>query len=123
MAAILDPISYNQKNAGVPANVVVGRKSLFQAKAWFVRTSSFHKREVWYSDVPGGVSGHNFGDNRGFNPNAGPATGEARTGSPTVAAAQRPDGTLYLRYQAVDPFSPGGETLGKLSPWSVNETS
>jgi hypothetical protein len=48
------------------------------------------------------------------------ATGEARTGSPTVAAAQRPDGTLYLRYEAVDPFSPGGEMLGKLSPWSVN---
>jgi hypothetical protein len=146
MAAILDPISYNQKNAGVPANVVVGRIKPVPGQG-VVRTNLFiPQKEVWYPDVPGGVSGHNFGDSRGFNPNAGPedarvavyvdydngvivtrqnpsvdtATGEARTGSPTVAAAQRPDGTLYLRYEAVDPFSPGGETLGKLSPWSVN---
>jgi hypothetical protein len=27
---------------------------------------------------------------------------------------------VYLRYEAVDPFSPGGEDLGMLSPWSVN---
>jgi hypothetical protein len=146
MAAILDPASYNEKNAGVPANVVVGRIKPVPGQG-IVRTNLFiPQKEVWYPDVPGGVSGHNFGDNRGFNPDAGPedsrvavyvdyengvvvtrqnpsvdtATGEARTGTPTVGVAQRPDGSVYLRYEAVDPFSPGGESLGKLSPWSVN---
>jgi uncharacterized protein YukE len=146
MAAVLDPTSYNEKNAGVPANVVVGRIKPVPGQG-LVRTNLFiPQEEVWYPDVPGGISGHNFGDNRGFDPNVGPedsrvavyvdyengvivtrqnpsvdtATGEARTGTPTVAAIQRPDGTLYLRYEAVDPFSPGGEDLGKLSPWSVN---
>jgi uncharacterized protein YukE len=146
MAAILDPNSYHEKNAGVPANVVVGRITPVPGQG-VVRTNLFiPQQEVWYPAVPGGVSGHNFGDNRGFDPNAGPedtrvavyvdyqngvivtrqnpsvdtTTGEARTGTPTVAATQRPDGTLYLRYEAVDPFSPGGETVGKLSPWSVN---
>jgi uncharacterized protein YukE len=146
MAEILDPTSYNEKNAGVPANIVVGRINPVPGQG-VVRTNLFiPQEEVWYPDVPGGVSGHNFGDNRGFDPNAGPedtrvavyvdyengvivtrqnpsvdtATGEARTGTPTVAAAQRPDGSVYLRYEAVDPFSPGGEDLGMLSPWSVN---
>ena len=54
------------------------------------------------------------------NPSVDTTTGEARTGTPTVAATQRPDGTVYVSYEAVEPFSPGGETLGKLSPWSVN---
>ena len=54
------------------------------------------------------------------NPSVDTTTGEARTGTPTVAATQRPDGTVYVSYEAVDTFSPGGETLGKLSPWSVN---
>jgi uncharacterized protein YukE len=146
MAEILDPRSYNEKNAGVPANVVVGRIKPVPGQG-VVRTNLFiPQEEVWYPDVPGGVSGHNFGDNRGFDPNAGPedtrvavyvdyengvivtrqnpsvdtATGEARTGTPTVAAAQRPDGSVYLRYDTADPFSPGGDSLGKLSPWSVN---
>ena len=146
MAEILDPTSYNEKNAGVPANIVVGRVQPVPGQG-VIRTNLFIPQdEVWYPDVPGGVSGHNFGDNRGFDPNAGPedtrvavyvdydngvivtrqnpsvdtATGEARTGAPTVAAAQRPDGSVYLKYEAVDPFSPGGETVGKLSPWSVN---
>ncbi len=146
MAEILDPTSYNEKNAGVPANVVVGRIKPVPGQG-VVRTNLFiPQEEVWYPDVPGGVSGHNFGDNRGFDPNAGPedtrvavyvdyengvivtrqnpsvdtATGEARTGTPTVAAAQRPDGSVYLRYDTADPFSPGGDSLGKLSPWSVN---
>ncbi|HKP39687.1 EspA/EspE family type VII secretion system effector [Mycobacterium sp.] len=146
MAAILDPHSYNKKNAGVPANVVVGRIKPVPGQG-VVRTNLFiPQKEVWYPDVPGGISGHNFGDNRGFDPNAGPedtrvavyvdyengvvvtrqdpsvdtATGEAKTGTPTVGVAQRPDGSVYLRYEAVDPFSPGGETLGKTSPWSVN---
>jgi hypothetical protein len=146
MAGVLDPTSYNEKNAGIPANVVVGRIKPVPGQG-VVRTDLFiPQEEVWYPDVPGGVSGHNFGDNRGFDPNAGPkdtrvaiyvdyengvivtrqnpsvdtTTGEARTGIPTVAATQRPDGTLYVRYEAVDPFSPGGEDVGKLSPWSVN---
>jgi hypothetical protein len=146
MAAILDPTSYNKKNAGVPANVVVGRIKPVPGQG-IVRTNLFiPQKEVWYPDVPGGVSGHNFGDNRGFSPNAGAedsrvavyvdyengvvvtrqnpsvdtATGEARTGTPTVGVAQRPDGSVYLSYEAVDPFSPGGESVGKLSPWSVN---
>jgi uncharacterized protein YukE len=146
MAEILDPTSYNEKNAGVPANVVVGRIKPVPGQG-VVRTNLFiPQEEVWYPDVPGGVSGHNFGDNRGFDPEAGPedtrvavyvdyengvivtrqnpsvdtATGEVRTGTPTVAAAQRPDGSVYLRYDTADPFSPGGESLGKLSPWSVN---
>lgn len=146
MAEILDPTSYNEKNAGVPANIVVARIKPVPGQG-VVRTNLFiPQEEVWYPDVPGGVSGHNFGDNRGFDPNAGPedtrvalyvdyengvivtrqnpsvdtATGEVRTGTPSVAAAQRPDGSVYLRYEAVDPFSPGGETVGKLSPWSVN---
>src|SRR5258708_19885941 len=72
MAAILDPISYNQKNAGVPANVVVGRIKPVPGQG-VVRTNLFiPQKEVWYPDVPGGVSGHNFGDSRAFNPNAGP---------------------------------------------------
>lgn len=146
MATILDSNSYNEKNAGVPANVVVARIKPVPGQG-VVRTNLFiPQEEVWYPEIPGGISGHNFGDNRGFDPNAGSedtrvamyvdyengvvvtrqnpsvdtATGEARTGTPTVAATQRPDGTVYVSYEAVDPFSPGGETVGKLSPWSVN---
>ena len=146
MAEILDPTNYNEKNAGVASNVVVGRIQPVPGQG-VVRTNLFiPQEEVWYPDIPGGISGHNFGDNRGFDPNALPedtrvavyvdyesgvivarqnpsvdtATGEVRTGTPTVAVAQRPDGSIYLNYDAVDPFSPGGEALAKLSPWSVN---
>ncbi|PQM45755.1 hypothetical protein C1Y40_04081 [Mycobacterium talmoniae] len=81
----------------------------------------------------------NAGDNRGFDPAAGPerarvsvdvdyenglvvvrqnpsvnlTTGQVRAGTPTVKVAQRRDGSVYLRYAAADPFSPGGETLAK----------
>lgn len=146
MAEILDPASYNEKNAGVGPNIVVGRIQPAAGQG-VVRTNLFiPQEEVWYPDISGGISGHNFGDNRGFDPNAGPedtrvavyvdyengvvvtrqnpsvdtATGEARSGSPSVSAAQRPDGSVYLRYDTADPFSPGGDSLGKLSPWSVN---
>ena len=44
MAAILDPNSYNEKNAGVPANVVVARIKPVPAKAWCEPTSSFRKK-------------------------------------------------------------------------------
>jgi hypothetical protein len=146
MAEILDPTSYNEKNAGVAPNIVVGKIQPVPGQG-VVRTNLFIPQdEVWYPDIPGGVSGHNFGDNRGFDANAGAeetrvaayidyengvivtrqnpsvdtATGEARTGSPSVSAAQRPDGSVYLRYDTADPFSPGGDAVGKLSPWSVN---
>jgi len=72
MAAILDPTSYIEKNAGVPANVVVSRIKPVPGQG-IVRTNLFiPQEEVWYPDVPGGVSGHNFGDNRGFNPTPAP---------------------------------------------------
>jgi hypothetical protein len=112
MAAILDPYSYNEKNAGVPANIVVARIKPVPGQG-VVRANLFiPQEEVWYPDIPGGVSGHNFGDNRGFDPNAGPddtrvaihvdyengvivtrqnpsvdtATGEARTVGPELTA-------------------------------------
>jgi hypothetical protein len=146
MAEILDPTSYNKKNAGAAPNIVVGKIQPAPSQG-VVRTNLFiPQQEVWYPDIPGGISGHNFGDNRGFDPNAGPedtrvavyvdyengvvvtrqnpsvdtATGEARAGTPSVSAAQRPDGSVYLTYDTADPFSPGGDAVGKLSPWSVN---
>ena len=146
VAAALDPHSYDAKNGGVPPNIVVSRIEPMPGQG-LVRTNLFIPgEEAWYPDLDGGISGHNLGDNRGFSPIAGPEDsrvtmfvdydngvivtrqnpsvdtggGGVKVGSPSVSAAQRPDGSVYVRYEAVDPLSPGGETLGKLSHWSVN---
>ena len=40
---------------------------------------------------------------------------QVRVGTPTVRATQRRDGSVFIRYAAADPFSPGGEDLAKAS--------
>ncbi|MDH6196413.1 hypothetical protein M2272_003056 [Mycobacterium frederiksbergense] len=88
----------------------------------------------------------NAGDNRGFNPNAPSeanrvqvtvdyenglvtvrqnpsvnlATGEVKPGTPDVAVTQKPDGGVLIKYNAADPFSPGGQGLAKALNYSVN---
>jgi hypothetical protein len=138
-AAVLDPTSYDPKNREVPANVVVGRIRPVPGQG-VVRTNLF---------IPGKTAwtpfGDNLGDARGFDPTAGaedsrvafyvdyengiviarqnpsvkPGTG-AETGAPDIKVSQNPNGSVLIDYKAVDPFSPGGEELGKAVPWNVH---
>ncbi len=143
-AAALDPHSYNDKNAGVPPNIVVGKIEKVPGQG-VVRTNLF---------IPGDeviapsstVYDMNVGDNRGFSPTAGPEdtrvalvvdydngiviarqnpsvnadTGEVRTGTPSIGAVQQSDGSVLIGYNAADPFSPGGEEIAKGAQISVN---
>jgi hypothetical protein len=91
---------------------------------------------------------NNLGDNRGFNPYVGPEesrvsiytdfengiivarqnpsvnadTRQVRAGKPDISAVQQTNGAVLLRYNAADPFSPGGEGPAKAIPFSVNGT-
>ncbi|MCI4673519.1 hypothetical protein [Candidatus Mycolicibacterium alkanivorans] len=140
-AAALDAHSYNWFNQGVAANIVVGRikpvpgqgvvrANLFIPSAT-VNDPAFRELTPQFDS--------NIGDNRRFDPSATPEQSrvallvdyenglvlarqnpsvdvelrQAKAGTPTVGVAQRPDGSLYIRYVAADPFSPGGEGLGK----------
>lgn len=137
-AAALDPTSYDPKNRGVPANVVVGRIKPVPGQG-VVRTNLF---------IPGRTAwtpfGDNLGDARGFDPSAGPESsrvtfyvdyengivvarqnpsvmnGHAKAGTPDIRVSQNPNGSVLIDYRAADPFSPGGEDIAKSSPWNVN---
>lgn len=140
-AAQLDSHSYDPKNQNIPANVVVGRIKPVPGKG-VVRASLFIPAESVKAPVlhwPG--FNDDAGDGRGFNPAAGPeesrvalevdyengaviarqnpsvnlTTGQVRAGSPDVRVAQRGDGSVYIRYAAANPFSPGGEGVAKKS--------
>ena len=155
-AAALDPHSYNPKNKGVEANIVVARIKPVPGQG-VVRTNLFiPSKDVWAPTVelPPFDNGHlmpydnNLGDNRGFNPYIGPEesrvsiytdfengiivarqnpsvnadTGQVRAGTPDISAVQQTNGAVLLRYNAADPFSPGGEGPAKAIPFSVNGT-
>ncbi|WP_233209098.1 hypothetical protein [Mycobacterium sp. ENV421] len=155
-AAALDPHSYNPKNQGVEANIVVARIKPVPGQG-VVRTNLFiPSKDVWAPavELPPFDNGHmlpydnNVGDNRGFSPYIGPEesrvaiytdfengiivarqnpsvnadTGQVRTGTPDVSAIQQSNGAVLLRYNAADPFSPGGEAPAKAIPFSVNGT-
>lgn len=147
-ASALDPHSYDPKNQGVEANVVVGRIEPVPGQG-VVRTNLFIPSEdVWAPTVGLPPYDNNLGDNRGFSPTAGPEasrvaiytdfdngivvarqnpsinadTGEVRTGTPSIGAVQTADGGVLINYNAADPFSPGGESLAKGSGISVNGT-
>ena len=49
-------------------------------------------------------------------------TGQVRAGTPDISAVQQANGAVLLRYNAADPFSPGGEWLAKAIPFSVHGT-
>ena len=49
-------------------------------------------------------------------------TGRVRAGTPDISAVQQANGAVLLRYNAADPFSPGGEGPAKAIPFSVNGT-
>jgi hypothetical protein len=145
-AAMLDPHNYLEKNAGVQSNVAVGHIGPAQGQG-SVQTNLFIPgEEAWYPDLTGGISGHNLGDNRGFNPNAGPEDSRVvlyvdyenglvvarqnpsvdtggngvKVGTPQINVSQNPNGSVKIDYKAVDPFSPGGEDIAMSSPWIVN---
>jgi hypothetical protein len=145
-AAMLDPHNYSDKNAGVQSNVVVGHIDPVEGQG-AVQTNLFIPgEEAWYPDLTGGISGHNLGDNRGFNPNAGPEDSRVvlhvdydnglviarqnpsvdtggngvKVGTPQINVSQNPNGSVRIEYKAVDPFSPGGEEIAMASPWTVN---
>ncbi len=147
-ASALDPHSYDLKNRGVNANVLVGRIEPVPGQG-VVRTNLFIPSEdVWAPSVGIPPYDNNLGDNRGFSPTAGPEasrveiytdfdngiivarqnpsinadTGQVRTGTPSVGAVQTSDGGVLIQYNAADPFSPGGEALAKGSGISVNGT-
>lgn len=150
-AAALDPHSYNAKNKGVPPNIVVGKIEKVPGQG-VVRTNLFIPSKDVYApptDVPGGGAyDMNLGDNRGFDPTAGPEntrvavlvdyengiivtrqnpsvdndTGQVQVGHPNVSATQQGNGSVLLKYNAADPFSPGGEAPAKAIPFSVNGT-
>ncbi len=137
-AAALDPHSYEPKNRDVPPNIVVGRIEPVPGQG-VVRTNLFIPgRTAW---TP---SGDNLGDTRGFEPTAGPEesrvsfyvdyengivvgrqnpsvmNGQAKTGTPDIRVSQNPNGSVLINYVAADPYSPGGESIAKASPWSVH---
>jgi len=145
-AAMLDPHNYTEKNAGVQSNIAVGHIDPVDGQG-SVRTNLFIPgQEAWYPDLTGGISGHNFGDNRGFNANAGPedsrvvlfvdydnglviarqnpsvdtGSSQVKVGTPQINVSQNPNGSVRIGYRAVDPFSPGGEEIALGSPWAVN---
>ncbi|OBB02245.1 hypothetical protein A5662_12565 [Mycobacteriaceae bacterium 1482268.1] len=150
-AAILDPHSYNAKNKGAPPNIVVGKIDKVPGQG-VVRTNLFIPGKDVYApptDIPGGgFWDMNLGDNRGFDPKAGPEdtrvallvdyengviiarqnpsvdndTGEVKVGHPSVSATQQPNGSVLVKYNAADAFSPGGEAPAKAIPFSVNGT-
>lgn len=147
-AAALDPHSYNPKNNGVPPNIVVARINPVPGQG-LVRTNLFIPGEqVWAPKLGWPPYDNNLGDDRGFSATAGPEdsrvsiytdfengivvarqnpsvnsdTGQVRTGTPSVEALQQPNGSVLIRYNAADPFSPGGEGLAKASGISVNGT-
>ncbi|QYL19685.1 hypothetical protein K0O64_02415 [Mycolicibacterium pallens] len=155
-AAALDPHSYDPKNKGVDANIVVARIKPVPGQG-VVRTNLFiPSKDVWAPSVelPPFDNGHllpydnNVGDDRGFSPSVGPEesrvaiytdfengiivarqnpsvnadTGEVRAGTPDISAVQQSNGAVLLRYNAADPFSPGGEVPAKAIPFSVNGT-
>jgi hypothetical protein len=141
-AAALDPHSYDPKNAGVPPKIVVGRIKPVPGQG-VVRTNLFIPGEKAWTPLGG-----NLGDNRGFDPNAGPEESrvtiytdydngivvarqnlsvlqapwgtEVQAGDPDVQVSQNPNGSVLIRYHAADPFSPGGQDLAKATPWNVN---
>lgn len=141
-AAELDPHSYDPKNRGVDANVVVGRIQPLPGQG-VVRMNLFIPSSGVFDPaprfpVPFDV---NAGDDRGFDPMASPesnrvalevdyenglviarqnpsvdaTTRQVRAGNPNVRVAQRPDGSVYINYAAADPFSPGGQAVAKAS--------
>ncbi len=155
-AAALDPHSYDPKNKGVDATIVVARIKPVLGQG-VVRTNLFiPSKDVWAPSVelPPFDNGHllpydnNVGDDRGFSPSVGPEesrvaiytdfengiivarqnpsvnadTGEVRAGTPDISAVQQSNGAVLLRYNAADPFSPGGEVPAKAIPFSVNGT-
>lgn len=147
-AAALDPHSYDPRNQGVEANIVVGRIEPVPGQG-VVRTNLFIPSEdVWAPTIGIPPYDNNLGDNRGFSPTAGPEasrvaiytdfdngiivarqnpsinadTGQVRTGAPSIGAVQTSDGGVLIKYNAADPFSPGGEGLAKATEISVNGT-
>ena len=142
-AAALDSHTYRGFGQGNAPNIVVGRiepvpgqgvvrMNLFIPSAT-VNDPAFRDGSIHFNS--------NVGDHRGFDPSATPEESrvallvdyenglvlarqnpsvdlyrrQVRTGTPTVRVTQREDGTVYLRYAAADPFSPGGEDLAKAS--------
>jgi hypothetical protein len=147
-AAALDPHSYDPKNGGVPANVIVGRIKPVPGQG-VLRTNLFIPgRAVWDPQIDMPPLHNNLGDNRGFSPTAGPEasrvsiyvdyengiivarqnpsidqnTGQIRAGTPSVSAVQQSNGSVLIKYSAADPFSPGGEGLAKAVSFDVNGT-
>jgi hypothetical protein len=138
-AAALDANTYDPKNRGTQANIVVGRIKPVPGQG-VVRTNLFIPAKTAWTPF-----GDNLGDGRGFDPTAGPeesrvtfyvdyengivvarqnpsvkpGTG-AQTGTPDIKVSQNPNGSVLIDYHAVDPFSPGGEDIAKASPWNVN---
>lgn len=140
-AAILDPTSYDPKNQGVPANIVVGRIRPVPGQG-IVRTNLFIPGEKAWTPL-----GDNLGDDRGFDSAAGPEDArvslvtdyenglvvvrqnpsivvgdngnQVKAGHPDVRVSQSPNGSVLINYAAADPFSPGGENVAKATPWNV----
>ncbi|GAY14237.1 hypothetical protein [Mycobacterium sp. shizuoka-1] len=154
-AAALDPHSYDPKNDGVDATVVVARIKPVPGQG-VVRTNLFiPSADVWAPALESPLFtgqlmpyDNNLGDNRGFDPSVVPEasrvsiytdfengiivarqnpsvnadTGQVRAGTPNISAVQQANGAVLLRYNAADPFSPGGERVAKAVPFSVNGT-
>ncbi|MGK2881077.1 MAG: hypothetical protein ACSLE6_09875 [Mycobacterium sp.] len=145
-AAALDPHSYLPKNDGVPPNIVVGTIEPVPGQG-VVEVNLFIASEEVVYPTPDGGWDYNYGDNRGFNPNLTPehnrvtilidyenglivtrqnpsvrtSDGASMAGTPLVSATQSgADGSVFVEYDTVDPFVPGGERVAQALPWVVN---
>lgn len=145
-AAALDPHSYEDKNLGHPPEIVVARIEP-QPGQGVVETNFFIPSEkVAYPDPTEPGIGYNRGDDRGFDINATPEQSrvsllvdyengiivtrqnpsvsaddptDVRIGEPLVSATQGADGSVYIKYDTVDPF-PFGDDFAQATPWVVD---
>ena len=121
----MDPHSYGPKKNGVPPVVSVIKINPVPGQG-VVATGLF----IPNGKVLGGASRH-YGDGREFDPSFSPedtrvtylidyengiivarqnpsadTRGQVTTGTPNVSAAQLPDGTVLINYDAADPLAP-----------------
>lgn len=125
-AAALDPNSYQPNSLGHQANIVVGRIKPVPG-AGVVQANAF----IDTATAPALVL-TNAGDNRGFDVNAMPDrsrvtflidyengvviarqnpsvkldNGAVQTGTPDISAVQLTDGSVHIKFNAADPFTP-----------------
>ena len=137
VAAILDPTTYQAKNAGVDSVIQVGKVTPQPGKG-LVRIGFYIPADVVANLPPDG----DLGDNRNMDPNFDPeqtrvclyidyetgtiiarqnptvsTNGDVAVGTPTIKVQQNANGQIRIFYDAANPLA---GTLGKVTGHTVN---